>query len=270
MKNTIKNTKKWFTLVEIMIAVSIIWILWMFMLILFQNINIQKHQVSVSWYFNTMISNLDRELHLSLSNADKIIYPWVDNDFCEWMSWWTVNTNWWTTSASINDQNLDKKWNTENWVEQPWYTMSDVSHEWIMFCDENWKINFIWLAKKYIPKKWTEHNVLVHYVNRRVKELTPTDNVSSEVRENWSIPTSDKEHLEFITPMNIWILKLWIDYPFNNMIWTNRALKWTVAQKTMTNVDIQILFEYSWLTWWKQTRTLYRYFKNVNLKNTID
>lgn len=266
-----RKGKKWFTLVEIMFAVSLVWILWIFMLTMFETVEKQKHLVATTWYFNTVVSKLDQDIHTSISNADKIIYPWVDNDFCEWMSWWTISSQWWDVSkASLNDQNLDKKWSSEWWELKAWYTMSDVPWEWIMFCDQTGRINFIWLAKKHNPKKNTEHNVIVHYQNRKIKELTPTDNVTSEVRENWSIPQNDKEHLMFNTPMNVWIHKVKIDYPFNNLVWQTRAEKWSVAQNTMNNVEFQILFEYSWKTWSEQLRNLYRYHKLVNLKNTSE
>lgn len=265
------KSKLWFSLFEMMIVIWLIWMLWSFMLTMIETIAKHKHQVATVWYFNTTISRLDSSLHTNISNADKIVYPWIDNDFCEWMSWWTISSQWWDTwRASLNDQNLDKKWRSENWVEQAWYTMSDVPWEWIMFCDQMWRINFIWLAKKYLPKKWTEHNVLVHYQNRRIKELTPVDNVTSDLRSRWSIPQTDREHLQFITPMNIWILKIEFDYPFNNLQWQNRAEKWSVDQTTMSSVDVKILFEYSWLTWWEQIRSLYKYYKTVNLKNTIE
>lgn len=265
----IKDKKKGFTLVELMISIAIFGILLVGVKAVMDQVRLSKMDISLSGFLQSTLNDLDRKLQININNADRIIYPNSTTDFCEGLSGWTIESqNWWPEKASLNDQNLDKKGNVgTDGNELPWYTLVSDSGKWVMFCDENGKINFIGLAKKYIPKKNNEYYTLVHYVNRRVEELIPTDNVSVKVRDNGSKPTNNAEQIEFIAPLNIGIYDMKISYPFD--VANPDIVRKANTQKSQSYVDFNILFETSSLTAREGQKGLYRYFRTLNLR-TLD
>lgn len=264
------KVKKWFTLLEMTVGVALFGMLLLFILTVYDVTSKQKHEIALSWYFHNMLNNLDRELQLTINNADRIVYPWSASSFCEGMNNWTVESQGGGSSvASLNDQNLDgaNKLDADGKAKIG-FTLSHNEWDYILFCDKDWRINFIGKAIKHFPWKNNgtsrDHYTLVHYVNRKVHELMPTDNIQRGLRDKNSIPTTNAEHIQEIVPLNIGILNMKVSYPYqvNN---AEHVMKNT-PPTSLPNVDFQILFEYSGITAGEQQKSIYRYFRTINLR----
>ena len=196
--------KKWFTLIELMVVITIFSIIciWLYTVTL-RLVNAFKENESMNWMINFQ-NKITTEIQTQIYSAKEIIMPWVK---CEWRLDWDISI--------VNRQMLEKT---------NWEAFSTDPRKTILLCWDDWKLIAMWIATMDI--NWNKHQFFWVYKNREIRRIWAIDLMTESYRNSkWvNKESTDKILLWKQFSSNYWFSDFWFYYDWYQRDWIDS--KW--------------------------------------------
>jgi len=181
------NNKKWFTIIELLIAttMSIALLMWVYQIArLFKEV---KSDVAYTQSMEKALSKINTSFEDTIYNSSEIYY--ADYTRCEWRFDWNISL--------VNDM-LSSAWINDEFVED--------STKNIWFCWDDWQFSMIWLVKT--DRLWYDSYYIWKFTWMKLEEISPIDKYSKAYRDSdwWTLTNLDK----FMMWTNVWEWNIWI------------------------------------------------------------
>ena len=216
-----KNLKKWFTLIEVLIVSTMLWLIAIWLSDMVKTINLSLKESEINRQLVTVSEKIHWSLESAIYNSKEIVYWWKTK--CEWRFDWNF--------IVINEL---VKW-PDKFVIDP--------EKSIMLCWDDWKLIAFWLVKRVIDET-TSHYYLWKYKDRKITRISPIDWFTTEYRDsNWvNKELVDKILLWSKWWQNIWIKDLVFKYDWDLDVDSYLENLKKTAPKIKLNLTYEILF----------------------------
>lgn len=259
------NSNKWFTLVELIVVITILAILWAIAFISLQSYTLNAR----NWTRLSDLNNIKKSLELFI--IEKWYYPnpdlWSEITYSGWLAWiqWTI----WT-GVTTNMRNLNKKpvdpllWNeyTYSLINlKTEYQLASIYEWWVLFSDNivtsvhaTWEKNalamLVWNYNWFLLKVstwWIDYIVAIpSIINSDMQELDLSNIINRKTLsydKYWNLPSSYKDMwytmtwwFDFIPQRDI-ILHSWslddLGQDWNKLVFIDNlknVYNWTILQ----------------------------------------